>query len=70
MDELSSFALLTNSLFIVLGAAIGAAPGGRNIYASLHRWPDRAPGGLVIANILACAYAKRRMMDSRASDLT
>ena len=54
MDELSSFALLTIPLFVLLGAAIGASAAGRDIYESLHRWLDRIPGGLVIANILAC----------------
>lgn len=54
LDELSSFALLTIPLFILLGAAIGASAAGRDIYESLHRWLDRVPGGLVIANILAC----------------
>jgi len=37
-----------------LGAAIGASAAGKDIYESLHRWLDRVPGGLVIANILAC----------------
>jgi len=54
MDELSSFALLTIPLFILLGAAIGASAAGKDIYESMHRWLDRVPGGLVIANILAC----------------
>ena len=54
MDELSSFALLTIPLFILLGTAIGASAAGRDVYESLHRWLDRVPGGLVIANILAC----------------
>ncbi|MEY3969442.1 MAG: C4-dicarboxylate transporter large permease protein DctM [Pseudomonadota bacterium] len=54
MDELASFALLTIPLFILLGAAIGSTHAGRDIYESLHRWLDRVPGGLVIANILAC----------------
>jgi len=54
MDELSSFALLTIPLFILLGAAIGSSAAGKDIYESLHRWLDRVPGGLVIANILAC----------------
>ena len=54
MDELSSFALLTIPLFVLLGSAIGASAAGRDIYESLHRWLDRVPGGLVIANILAC----------------
>ncbi|HEY5636019.1 MAG TPA: TRAP transporter large permease [Burkholderiales bacterium] len=54
MDELASFALLTIPLFILLGTAIGSSAAGRDIYESLHRWLDRMPGGLVIANILAC----------------
>jgi len=54
MDELSSFALLTIPLFVLLGAAISASAAGKDIYESLHRWLDRVPGGLVIANILAC----------------
>ena len=54
MDELSSFALLTIPLFVLLGAAIGVSAAGRDVYESMHRWLDRVPGGLVIANILAC----------------
>ena len=54
MDELSSFALLTIPLFVLLGAAIGVSAAGRDLYESLNRWLDRVPGGLVIANILAC----------------
>ncbi len=54
MDELSSFALLTIPLFVLLGSAIGVSAAGKDVYESLHRWLDRVPGGLVIANILAC----------------
>lgn len=54
IDELASFALLTIPLFILLGSAVGSSNAGRDIYESLHRWLDRLPGGLVIANILAC----------------
>jgi tripartite ATP-independent transporter DctM subunit len=54
IDELASFALLTIPLFILLGSAVGTTNAGRDIYESLHRWLDRMPGGLVIANILAC----------------
>jgi len=54
MDELSSFAMLTIPLFVLLGAAIGSSAAGRDIYESLHRWLARLPGWLVIANILAC----------------
>jgi len=54
MDELNSFALLTIPLFILLGAAIGVSAAGKDIYNSLYRWLARVPGGLIIANILAC----------------
>ncbi|HQZ44992.1 MAG TPA: TRAP transporter large permease [Usitatibacteraceae bacterium] len=54
MDELNSFALLTIPLFILLGAAIGVSAAGKDIYNSLYRWLSRMPGGLIIANILAC----------------
>ncbi len=54
MDELNSFALLTIPLFILLGAAVGVSAAGKDIYNSLYRWLARVPGGLIIANILAC----------------
>jgi C4-dicarboxylate transporter DctM subunit len=54
MDELNSFALLTIPLFVLLGASIGVSAAGRDIYESMYRWLARVPGGLVIANILAC----------------
>lgn len=54
VSELSSFALLTLPMFVVLGAAIGMSRAGKDIYESLHRWLHRVPGGLVIANIFAC----------------
>src|SRR5690606_22149865 len=41
-------------LFVLLGAAIGVSAAGRDIYESLYRWLSRVPGGLVIANIVAC----------------
>lgn len=54
IGELSSFALLTLPMFVVLGAAIGVSRAGKDIFESLHRWLHRVPGGLVIANIFAC----------------
>lgn len=54
MDELNSFALLTIPLFVLLGASIGVSAAGKDIYNSLYRWLARVPGGLIIANILAC----------------
>jgi C4-dicarboxylate transporter DctM subunit len=54
VGELSSFALLTIPLFVLLGSAIGASLAGKDLYESLHRWMCRIPGGLVIANIFGC----------------
>jgi C4-dicarboxylate transporter, DctM subunit len=54
MDELNSFALLTIPLFVLLGASIGVSAASKDIYESMYRWLARVPGGLVIANILAC----------------
>jgi tripartite ATP-independent transporter DctM subunit len=52
--ELSSFALLTIPLFVLLGTTIGASRAGKDLYDSLHRWMCKIPGGLVIANIFGC----------------
>jgi tripartite ATP-independent transporter DctM subunit len=54
IGELSNFALLTLPMFIVLGAAIGLSRASKDIYESVHHWLYRVPGGLVIANIIAC----------------
>lgn len=54
IGELSSFALLTLPMFVLLGATIGLSRAGKDVYESLHRWLHRVPGGLVIANIFAC----------------
>jgi tripartite ATP-independent transporter DctM subunit len=42
-------------MFIMMGAAIGSSPAGRDLYIALDRWLYRVPGGLVISNIGACA---------------
>lgn len=54
LGELTSFALLSIPLFVLLGAAIGASQAGKDLYDSLNRWLYKIPGGLVIANILGC----------------
>lgn len=54
IGELSSFALLTIPLFVLLGCTIGASRAGKDLYEALHRWLVRVPGGLVIANIMGC----------------
>ena len=54
-EELASITLLSIPLFILKGAAIGKSRAGKDLYSALHAWMQRVPGGLGIANVLACA---------------
>jgi tripartite ATP-independent transporter DctM subunit len=54
-EELASITLLSIPLFILKGAAIGRSRAGRDLYAALHAWMNKIPGGLGIANVFACA---------------
>ncbi len=51
---LHDFTLVSIPMFIMMGAAIGSSPAGRDLYIALDRWLYRVPGGLVISNIGAC----------------
>ena len=42
-------------MFVMMGAAIGSSPAGKDLYEALDRWLYRVPGGLVISNLGACA---------------
>ena len=42
-------------MFVMMGAAIGSSPAGKDLYEALDRWLYRLPGGLAISNIGACA---------------
>src|SRR3982750_3672139 len=53
-EELASITLLTIPLFILKGAAIGKSRAGKDLYAALHTWLPRVPGGLGVAVVLAC----------------
>jgi tripartite ATP-independent transporter DctM subunit len=53
-EELASITLLSIPLFILKGAAIGRSPAGKDLYAAMHVWMGRIPGGLGIANVFAC----------------
>ncbi len=53
-EEMASITLLSIPLFILKGAAIGRSRAGRDLYAALHAWLHRIPGGLGIANVFAC----------------
>jgi tripartite ATP-independent transporter DctM subunit len=52
---LSDFTLVSIPMFVMMGAAIGSSPAGRDLYEALDRWLYRLPGGLAISNIGACA---------------
>jgi tripartite ATP-independent transporter DctM subunit len=52
---LHDFTLVSIPMFIMMGAAIGSSPAGKDLYVALDRWLYRVPGGLVISNLGACA---------------
>jgi len=52
---LSSFALVSIPMFILMGGAVAASPAGRDLYEGLDRWLNRVPGGLVLSNLGACS---------------
>ncbi|MDC8758112.1 TRAP transporter large permease [Janthinobacterium fluminis] len=54
-EEMASITLLSILLFILKGAAIGKSRAGADLYAAIHAWMHKIPGGLGIANIFACA---------------
>ncbi|HXX25699.1 MAG TPA: TRAP transporter large permease [Pseudolabrys sp.] len=52
---LDDFTLVAIPMFVMMGAAIGSSPAGKDLYESLDRWLYRLPGGLVLSNLGACA---------------
>ena len=52
---LFDFTLVSIPMFIMMGAAIGSSPAGRDLYIALDRWLYRVPGGLVVSNLGTCA---------------
>jgi tripartite ATP-independent transporter DctM subunit len=52
---LNDFTLVSIPMFVMMGAAIGSSPAGKDLYIALERWLYRMPGGLVISNLGACA---------------
>ncbi len=54
-EEMAGITLLSIPLFILKGAAIGKSRAGQDLYAAMHVWLGRIPGGLGIANVFACA---------------
>ena len=54
-SSLNDFTLVSIPMFVLMGAAIGSSPAGKDLYIALDRWLYRLPGGLVISNLGACA---------------
>jgi len=54
-SSLDEFTLVAIPMFVMMGAAIGSSPAGKDLYEALDRWLYRIPGGLVISNLGACA---------------
>jgi C4-dicarboxylate transporter DctM subunit len=52
---LDEFTVVAIPMFVMMGAAIGSLPVGKDLYGALDRWLYRLPGGLAISNIGACA---------------
>jgi tripartite ATP-independent transporter DctM subunit len=53
-EELANVIILAIPLFILKGAAIGRSDAGKDLYLALHAWLQRVPGGLGVANTIAC----------------
>ncbi len=53
-EELANIIILAIPLFILKGAAIGRSDAGKDLYTALHAWLHRIPGGLGVANTVAC----------------
>ena len=53
-EELANTIILAIPLFILKGSAIGRSDAGRDLYLALHAWLHRVPGGLGVANTIAC----------------
>ena len=53
-EEVSNIIILAIPLFILKGAAIGRSDAGKDLYTALHAWLYRIPGGLGVANTIAC----------------
>jgi tripartite ATP-independent transporter DctM subunit len=54
-EELANVIILAIPLFILKGATIGRSNAGKDLYGALHAWLHRIPGGLGVANTVACA---------------
>ena len=58
---LDEFTLVAIPMFVMMGAAIGSSPAGKDLYEALDRWLYRLPGGLV-------DFQSRRLRHFRRAD--
>ena len=49
---LDEFTLVAIPMFVMMGAAIGSSPAGKDLYEALDRWLYRVPGGLGVAVVM------------------
>ncbi|MEQ8345426.1 MAG: TRAP transporter large permease subunit [Sneathiellaceae bacterium] len=54
-EEVNGFALLALPMFVLLGSVVGASRASSDLNDAAQRWLGWIPGGLVVANIAACA---------------
>jgi tripartite ATP-independent transporter DctM subunit len=52
--SMDNFALLAIPLFILISAPISISGASKDLYETLHKWLYKIPGGLGIANMIAC----------------
>lgn len=53
-ETMASITLLSIPLFILKGSVIGKSPASKDLYSALHVWMHKIPGGLGVANTIAC----------------
>ncbi|MEO8558741.1 MAG: TRAP transporter large permease [Rhodospirillales bacterium] len=53
-EEVNGFAILALPMFVLLGSVVGASRASSDLNDAAHRWLGWIPGGLVVANIVAC----------------
>jgi len=53
-DEGQSFVLVTIPLFVLMGQIVYHTGLAEDLYATVHKWVGRVPGGIAITSVLAC----------------
>src|SRR5579884_2326108 len=66
-NGLDEFTLVAIPMFVMMGAAIGSSPAGKDLYEALDRWLYRLPGGLVLSNLGGGADIPTRSLPDRSA---